>query len=333
MAGVLLLVWLFYRIGLTSLLRNLSELGWGFLIVFGLHSLSIVFNAGSWRAVLSREHRQVHLRSLALLRVAGDAVNVVAPTALVGGELVRVSLLSRRVPTTTAAVSVMLTAMSLCLAQILFVVSGIPIALSFVHSPPLCRGLELLCASLAAFFVGILVLAFSRPAVPRIGRALGRIPWLRSLWASHGERWGLFIGEALHALREEPGALVRSIAAAFLAWQAGVVETFVILRLLRVPIGWPQAYSIEVLSVAIEGVLFFVPAKMGTQEGGKVLIFLTMGLDPAKGLALGFIRRLRELAWAIVGLGVLGSFQRGAAARSPGSSTDITTSAAGSAPP
>ena len=66
-----------------------------------------------------------------------------------------------------------------------------------------------------------------------------------------------------------------------------------------------RAVTIEVLSVAIDALLFFVPAKAGTQEGGKVLIFHLLGLDPAKGLALGIVRRLRELSWSMVGLIVL----------------------------
>ena len=40
--------------------------------------------------------------------------------------------------------------------------------------------------------------------------------------------------------------------------------------------------------------------------------------DPAKGFALGFIRRIRELAWAAPGLVILGRLQREAAAPSPG---------------
>jgi hypothetical protein len=41
---------------------------------------------------------------------------------------------------------------------------------------------------------------------------------------------------------------------------------------------------------------------MGTQEGGKVAIFAALGLGAAKGFSMGFVRRLRELAWAFAGL-------------------------------
>jgi len=36
-----------------------------------------------------------------------------------------------------------------------------------------------------------------------------------------------------------------------------------------------------------------------------VLIFTTVGLDPALGLAVGVLRRIRELAWSALGLGLV----------------------------
>ena len=63
----------------------------------------------------------------------------------------------------------------------------------------------------------------------------------------------------------------------------------------------------ETGSVLIVGILFFVPAKVGTQEGGKVFLFSALGLDPVRGLTVGIVRRIRELAYAGLGLAVLAS--------------------------
>ena len=114
----------------------------------------------------------------------------------------------------------------------------------------------------------------------------------------------------LGSLRRRPGDFAASVALYYAGWLVGIVEVGLILALLRAPVSWRQAFAIEALSVAIEGAFFFVPAKMGTQEGGKYLIFHVLGLDPARGFALGFVRRLRELAWAAIGLALLGWFQR-----------------------
>jgi hypothetical protein len=103
-----------------------------------------------------------------------------------------------------------------------------------------------------------------------------------------------------------PSAFVLSAAAFTLGWALGALEVYLILWFLDVPeTSWRLALTIEVLSVAIDGALFFVPGKIGTQEGGKVLIFTLLGLPPAKGLALGVIRRVRDLTWSALGLMIL----------------------------
>ena len=269
----------------------------------------VLLNTLSWRQLIPTGER-VPLTTLAPMLVAADALNAVNPIAYGGGELMRVSLLRRVLPARAAAISVTLGSMTQFVGQALFILSGLPIALSLIRGRELRLGLLLLCALLLSFLCLVLFVGFSRSFQDRIGRLVARTRWLAARWASVPERWQALLGETLTALRERPRAFVSSVTASLLAWQAGVIETFVILRLLQLPVGWPQALAIEVLGVTIEGILFFVPAKMGTQEGGKVLIFLAMGLPPAKGFALGLIRRLRELAWAAAGLVALGRYQR-----------------------
>jgi hypothetical protein len=104
---------------------------------------------------------------------------------------------------------------------------------------------------------------------------------------------------------QAPKAFTLSVFFFFVGWCMGVVEVYIVLDFLGVGASVSRAMTIEVLSVAIDALFFFVPAKAGTQEGGKMVIFQVLGLDPAKGLALGIVRRLRELTWALVGLVVL----------------------------
>lgn len=307
--GLLLLGWLIYRIGPESVGRNLADLGWGFVLIFALQAIPILLGTLSWWLTLRPEQR-LSLTAMARMLVAGEAVNAVSPVALVGGELVRISMLSTRIPAEDAVPSVALAAMAQCCAQILFVLSGVPIALNLVHSAPVRQSLVFLSTALAVLLCGLLFFALSAAGQAWIERKAGRSSRLRAISRHVPPTWREVLPRSLRALRERPGHFALAIGASLLVWQMGGVETFLILRFLRAPVGPLRAYGIEVLAVAIEGVLFFVPAKMGTQEGGKILIFLAAGLDPAKGLALGLARRIRELAWAAVGLGVLGASQR-----------------------
>ena len=261
------------------------------------------------------EHRAaIPLPFLMAAMISGDAVNAVTPTAVVAGSLVRVGLLRRKVPTATAVGSTTLGAMTQFSAQILFVLSGIPVVLGLTADPRLRTGLSILFAVLCLGLGLMLGLAWS----PGIWRALqgwlDRIAWWRRFRAGREESWAALDDATLGTLRRRRTDFLLGVILYYAGWLVGVVEVRLILSLLRVPVTWRQAFSIEALSVAIEAILFFVPAKMGTQEGGKYVIFAALHLDPAKGIALGFVRRLRELAWAAVGLGIYGFLQKHPAA-------------------
>jgi len=306
-AGLLLLAWLLYRIGPATLVSNLALLGWGFLLVVALHVLVVFFNGLSWKLLLPPD-RRVSLVTLGTMIVVGDGINAVSPVGFIGGELMRANLLRRYVPGPEAVSSVALAAMSQFVGQAVFLLTGLPLAIGRVGNESLRVVFLILSGALLALLAFVLWIGWSRRAFAWAGKSLDRVRWLRERWQKLPERWRSLGAQTVDALRRRPGSFAGSVAAALAAWQVGVVETYLILRLVRQPVALTAAFAIEVLAVAIEGAFFFVPAKIGTQEGGKVLIFLAMGLSPAKGLALGFVRRLRALAWAAIGFVALGLY-------------------------
>jgi hypothetical protein len=86
----------------------------------------------------------------------------------------------------------------------------------------------------------------------------------------------------------------------------GAAEVYLILFWVGAPVDWQTVLAVETGSALIDGILFFVPAKVGTQEGGKVVLFAALGLNPARGLTVGVVRRIRELVYAGLGLVALG---------------------------
>jgi len=315
-AGVLLFAALVVRLGPERIGRQLLEIGWGFLPVLALSFLPQLFNALSWQRLLP-ENRPVRLSAMTRMLVAGEAVNAVSPVGVVGGELVRLSQLSDILPAEAAAASVAMAALAQFCGQIVFVVTGLPLVLPLVSIEALRTGLLALAAVPVGALALVLLLASSAALRARLLAAAERVGWIRRCLASVPERWRDAARGALAALRARPSRFAAAVGFSLLAWQTGAVETWLIVRFLKQPLSPARAYAVEVLAVAIEGAFFFVPAKIGTQEGGKVLIFLAAGLDPAKGFTLGLVRRLRELCWAAVGLGLLGSRSRRRPSGSP----------------
>ena len=82
---------------------------------------------------------------------------------------------------------------------------------------------------------------------------------------------------------------------------------------------WALHLSIHFFTIlVIEGVTRglkmlsgWIPARLGSDEGGAVSAFALTGFSPMLGLALALTRRVRDLLWALIGIVWLGwSFRR-----------------------
>jgi hypothetical protein len=121
-----------------------------------------------------------------------------------------------------------------------------------------------------------------------------------------------------------------SLACFVVGWTVGAAEVYLILRWAAAPVDWQTALAVGTGAVLIDGMLFFVPAKVGTQEGSKVIVFAALGLNPARGLTVGIVRRIRELTYAGLGLIALGCL---CARRPPGAAHEPAHASTGDRSP
>jgi len=56
------------------------------------------------------------------------------------------------------------------------------------------------------------------------------------------------------------------------------------------------------VGIALDLFSFFVPARLGAQEGARMLAVALVGLAPALGLLFSLVLRVEQLAWAGIGL-------------------------------
>ena len=321
-AGLGLVAWLVHRIGLATVARNLERVGWGFAAVLAIEGVSLTISTLAWRATL-RAAVKIPFRSLLAMRLAGDAVNALAPVAVVGGEVIRARLLATRVPGPTAIASVALAAFAQFAAQVLYVGLG-----SFGISTALLPGsVRWVCAGVLVAF-SILLTAVLGSTVGSSAGLAGRpaAAWLRRLAPvpadpSAGPSTARAVADAL---RPASGGLVWSIPLFLAGWCLTFVEVALILALLGSPVPARMAFSIAVSMVFVEGLLFFVPARAGVAEGGLYTIFGFFGLDPATGFSLAIVRRAREIVWGLIGLALLGA-RRPASTPACVAATELTT--------
>jgi putative membrane protein len=305
-AGVVLFFFLVRQLGAREVWTNLRLVGWGFLLVLGQEGVSYCLNTLGWRFAFPPPRPPIPFRQLLAARLGGEAINNLTPTATIGGEVVRARMLEGLCDQHTAWASVAVAKLSQTAAQMIFVFVGL---LFLVRDVPLPDGFR------RGLFIGIGAIT--------TGLLLGIALQRRGMFGTAARlaaRLGLHVPERLHEqvaqldaeiarLYRAPWSFAASVAGFFGAWCMGAVEVYIIMTCLQLAPTWGLAFTVETLSVAIDALFFFVPAKAGVQEGGKALIFGILGFDPAKGLVLGIVRRLRELTWSMVGLVVLARHQ------------------------
>ena len=92
--GFILLVVLIRSIGLKGLWQDLTLVGWGLLPLILIEGVADIFHTIGWRYCLSAPHRTLSFFRLFRIRMAGGAINYLTPTAALGGEVTKGTLLS-----------------------------------------------------------------------------------------------------------------------------------------------------------------------------------------------------------------------------------------------
>jgi putative membrane protein len=79
-------------------------------------------------------------------------------------------------------------------------------------------------------------------------------------------------------------------------WVVGAGEAWVGLWFMGHALLWSDALILESLAFALRTAAFVVPARLGVQEGGYVVLGALFGLSPEVALALSLLKRARELS-------------------------------------
>tara|TARA_Y100000758_G_scaffold271166_1_gene213482 strand:- start:1039 stop:2088 length:1050 start_codon:yes stop_codon:yes gene_type:complete len=304
--GLLLLGYLIGTLGLGEILSNLAVMKWAFPLVLLLATGWHVTNSIAWSFAFPSGAFRPGLLTLIRAKLAGEAVNQLTPLANLGGEPLKAFLLRHQSPTSRGLASVVINKTGQVFTGLAFTAIGLLLVVLHWELPqalpvPVQGGL------LALFcFAALLLVLMVRKQRHMFTSLLNFL-----------KRFGLHL-EALESrmakavridenisrfYRESKGRFCLVMLFHAAGWMLGACETFVILRALGAPIAFDVAFLITALTLLINSLFFFMPSNIGVLEGGQVFLFLTLGLDPAMGLSLGIIKRMRKIFW--IGLGWL----------------------------
>ncbi|HEX9079625.1 MAG TPA: lysylphosphatidylglycerol synthase domain-containing protein [Desulfuromonadaceae bacterium] len=294
------------RIGWSALGRYVGEVGRFWPLILVPYGVSNLLGAVCWKVLLVTDGERPSLGRLFFLRLAGESLNQLTPTASLGGEPFKaLRLHAGGIPWQDAAVSLIIQKGLLVLSLVLYIficIALVPFVLpaSRLHLGGLGMG-GLALAAVAVLFV---VVQRSNPCTVLI-RLLKRCGVSPALIRDREEDLALLDTALADFYRDHPGRLLTGCAIFFLGWVLLSVEVFLIFGLMGHPIGWEKALCLDGLAMLFSGAGFMIPVSLGVQDGGNVLLSLGFNLGAALGAAFSIIRRMREAFWLFLGLVVV----------------------------
>jgi hypothetical protein len=291
LAGLALATALFIWQGVGPVLAAFAAAGVGILWSSLFHAVSMALNARAWQILLPLKRRG----SVAFYFWAvwlREAVNGLLPVARIGGEVVSAQLLIRHgLRPVTAAASLVVDMTVSLMSQFTFTLLGLAVLIAHGAGGGAVRdialGLVVTVPVVAAFVL-----------VQRVGLFTLAAKLFRALFA---DRFDALVGgavpldRAVRRLYRRRRAVLACFVWQLAGWSAGTGEIWLALLFLGHPVALGDAFAIEAVIQALSSSAFVVPAALGVQEGGFLVVGGMVGLTPELALALALVRRARDV--------------------------------------
>jgi hypothetical protein len=279
--------------GADQILTGVRRVGWGLLPILGLSGLRFVLRAEAWR-LCTPVNSRFRLRQAFIAFLAGDALGNITPLGLIASEPTKVFLTRRELATSESVSSLAIDNLVYALSVVTMISAGLMVMLLTVPLPFEAQEWGLITLGVLAA-VGIASLSVFRRNRRNVHASdnsfLARLSRLR------------------HSVMEfsaaNPSRLWRAFVFDVLFHVVAVLEAYLTLNWLlgvRSPT-FAEAVMFESLNRVVTVVFKFVPLRVGVDEAVSKAFAPLVGVNPAAGVALAVIRKVRSLFW--MGLGLL----------------------------
>ncbi len=307
-AGTALFAYAIQRAGVPDILEGIRRVGWGLTAILALAGLRFVVRAECWRLCVPPSVRLPRRQAFTAF-LAGDAVGNVTPLGLLASEPTKILLARHHLATRESVASLALE--NLVYAASVVAMLGFGVLAVLLTIP--------LAAAMRAVAIGLLAaLAAGAIAAARIMRGTwddGR--GARPRWR---ERLAGVRVAVLGFSADYSGRLWRVFALDLLFHAVAVVEIYLTLGWL-LPGGGvtlSEAIIFETLNRVVTVAFKFVPFRIGVDEALTGGLATMLAMDPAAGVALAVVRKIRNLFWSGAGLAIVAAHPARVSATAPG---------------
>ncbi len=299
LAGAALFTGLLIHQGVGQVLDAFATGEWAIMGIVVYHLIPIFLDALAWWVLFPNPDRPPMLR-LFWMRWIGESVSTLVPSAAVGGDIVRARLAAiRGVPLPIAAGTVLVDLTLGIFIQAGFALLGLVLLVdltgktSFVR--PTLIGIVIALFAFAGFYY------VQRMGMFRfIGRIVSRLAD-SSDWNSLVQG-GDTLDRTIRTLYARRRGVVGCCAWTIASLVIGSGEIWLALWILDLPDSFLNALILQSMVLTIRSAAFPVPAGLGVQEGGYLVVGNLLGISGEGAFALALVARAREIGLGIPGL-------------------------------
>ncbi len=299
--GAAFLAYLIWKIGPREIWHQFTALGWGLIPLVMAEGLAEMIHTLGWRHCMNEPYRSLSWFFLFRVRMAGYAINYLTPTATLGGEVTKGTLLASAHKGPGAVTGVLIGKVCFGFSHLLFVLIGSLFIVATVKLPTALWLAMLFSSALITTGIAIFFLIQKRGKLGSIVRWLAA----RKMGGRLLQKAAAGIAEIDHALKiyfeERPGELLRAIGWHLLGYSLGIAQTWYFFSLLN-RASWVVAAATWFLGMWFDLVTFAMPFGLGTLEGTRVIALRAVGYNALLGITYGVALRLAQLFWAAAGL-------------------------------
>ncbi len=282
--GVIILAGLIFNLDLYIVSESLTVVGNKVFIIFGIALLWIVANT---LCIMVLIRGKIPFLDLLYLQFVADAYNTIIPLAGLGGEPLKMKLMTNWVDWGTASNTIVTDRLIHAITGTFFTSITVLITILFVDMDPRLHFiLTLVSIIVGAVGLGILWVALAGASTKISGFFLKKL-------------------KVVSEYRNDPIPVPRFFAAfsfKMLGRVFGFLELFALFSILGYSASLLDVISISGMIATSGAVFFIIPQGIGVNEAGISTAMTFLGYSAALGLTFGLVRRARMIFWAIFGV-------------------------------
>lgn len=309
--GAVLLTLLIRKIGINSILDNITTLGIRFVPIFSISICWYALYSLAWMQFLSRLSNGISFWELFRIKVAGEAVNTLTPANFLGGDPLRIHLLRKNFATTEGAASVVVDRTLHSTATLLVILFGI--IASFIGFKSLPNNIQYgvpIVMFVAIVFMGFIFVHQRKGFFSILMNISKRLRIKKEFSEKTIARFEELDSHIIDFYDANHKGFWLALSCHIVGRLLGIVEIYAIGRCVSDQFTLFAALVLCALAPVVNAVFTFVPGALGVMEGAFSGVLYLLHLDPAIGITIQISKRIRAGLWILLGLVFLGTHDR-----------------------